>query len=98
MPKKGKKWGLLLFAGVFGLGLGIYQPIVTQRMLSFVGLIAGLGYFFLFQPSKDKDKKDDDDSKKTIYNYWFFIIRMLLSFIIGGAIGSAIPFMINIYG
>jgi len=43
---KWKKYGLWLFAFIIGLIAGFLSPETTSPMLSPLGIIAGLGFFF----------------------------------------------------
>lgn len=92
MPSKWIRRLLLVFAAVIGFFFGLARPETTQSMLSVIGIAAGLGYFILSRSTEDGEK---DSSSETTFNRWFLVIQMLLYFIIGGAIGSMIPFLMT---
>ncbi|HEX5350794.1 MAG TPA: hypothetical protein VFW58_04120 [Trichococcus sp.] len=86
MTEKMKQWLLLAFATVFGFVVGYLNPATSQALLSGIGWIAGVGTFFLFRRSNKNPSRDYTAS-------WAYqLIRMLLFFIIGAALGSLIPY------
>lgn len=90
MPSKWARRGLLLFAATVGLLLGLLRPVLTQGLLSPIGIVAGLGYFLL---SRTMTQEDAESKSNERFNRWFLLIQMLLYFIIGSAIGSMIPYL-----
>lgn len=92
MPSKWARRGLVLFAAIVGFLLGLLRPALTQGLLSPIGIVAGLGYFLLSRTTtQEEDTKSESNER---FNRWFLLIQMLLYFIIGGAVGSMIPFLL----
>ena len=86
MTEKMKQRLLLAFATVVGFVVGYLNPTTAQALLSGIGWIAGIGMFFLFRLSSKNPSRDYSES-------WAYqLIRMLLFFIIGAALGSMIPY------
>lgn len=89
MKSKWVRRGLWAFALLTGAVLGILRPALTQGMLSPVGIVVGIGFFFLLRP--DSEEEEEGDSPKPA----LVILQMLLYFIIGGALGSMILFFLS---
>lgn len=86
MTEKMQQRLLLAFATVVGFVIGYLNPVASQALLSGIGWIAGIGMFFLFRRSNKNPERDYSDS------WAYLLIRMLLFFIIGAALGSMIPY------
>ncbi|CZQ99013.1 hypothetical protein [Trichococcus ilyis] len=86
MTEKIKQRILLAFAVVVGFVIGYLNPATSQALLSGIGWIAGIGMFFLFRRSNKNPGRDYSES------WAYMLIRMLLFFIIGAALGSMIPY------
>lgn len=86
MTEKMKQRLLLAFATVVGFVIGYLNPATSQALLSGIGWIAGIGMFFLFRRSNKNPSRDYTAS------WAYVLIRMLLFFIIGAALGSMIPY------
>jgi len=95
MPSKWTRRGLLLFAIIIGLILGLLRPAMTQGLLSLLGIVAGLGFFMLSRSTQNKKGKDKAKAENT-FERWFILIQMVMYFIIGGALGSMIPYLISL--
>lgn len=89
MKNKWFRWSLQTLAFFFGIALGILRPIATQQMLSFVGIIVGLGYFFFSRRDQTASENAQKRNQKEPFD-WFLLIQMLLAFIVGGAVGSTL--------
>ena len=71
---------------VVGFVIGYLNPATSQALLSGIGWIAGIGMFILFRRSNKNPEHDYSES------WAYLLIRMLLFFIIGAALGSMIPY------
>ena len=71
---------------VVGFVIGYLNPATSQALLSGIGWIAGVGMFILFRRSNKNPSRDYTAS------WAYILIRMLLFFIIGAALGSMIPY------
>lgn len=86
MSEKTKKNVLLTFAGAVGLVVGYLNPVASQALLSVLGTMVGISMFFLFRRSNKTAGYDYTES-------WFYLLlRMLLFFIIGAALGGMVPY------
>lgn len=81
-----KKWKRLLYqllGFVVGIIFGLLRPESTQPMLPLIGIVVGIGYFFILRITSEQEKELDDVS-------WFILIQMLMYFLIGSALSSSI--------
>lgn len=89
MSTKWKRRLYQLFAFVFGIFFGLWRPQSTQNMLPLLGIIVGIGYFFLSRITSEKGRELEDIR-------WFLLIQMLMYFLIGGALSSSILLTLHI--
>lgn len=83
MSTKWKRRLYQLSSFLFGIVFGLWKPQLTQNMLPLLGIIVGIGYFFLSRITSERGKELDDI-------HWFLLIQMLMYFLIGGALSSTI--------
>lgn len=86
MTSKIKTNLLLSFAAMVGLVIGYLNPAASQALLSALGMMVGIGMFFLFRISNKKAGFDYTES------WVYLLLRMLLFFIIGAALGGMVPY------
>lgn len=86
MTSKIKTNLLLAFAAMVGLVIGYLNPVASQALLSVLGTMVGIGMFFLFRRSNKKAGYDFTES------WVYLLLRMLLFFVIGAALGGMVPY------
>lgn len=83
MSEKWQRRSIQTFAFLVGLLFGLFRPDDTQTVLPVIGIVVGIGYFFVARITTQQDKELEDIP-------WFLFIQMLMYFLIGSAITSTI--------
>ena len=85
---------LSVAGGVIGAIAGYFYPALVQGYLPILGIGAGLFYFF------GTNSVNKNPEKKRVTNFdeyaWYVVLRILMGFLVGGAITSTIVLTMDI--